>query len=363
MVRKSRPFLRALHGYVGLTLGAIFTIVSLTGSLAIYQHEIEAALDPTAYTVAPGSELAPIEAVVESALAAMPDRRPFAVFPNDGHPDKAFRLRMRKEGARDRLISVDPYTTEILGERGSWTLVTPFRRIHTSLLLGRPGSKFIGVVSLVMLAMILVGLILWWPAPVAIKRSLTVTWRHGLSRFLRDLHNVAGIYFLIFVIFLTLSGVVSVLPGMTRAAINLFDADYARPPPIESRPAAGKAPISIAQAMRTAQAVVPNYWTKAVWMPRGERGSYRVAFLPSDGAILRPAKWVAVDQYSGEVLRISDAPEEHPVDRYFSGWNGPIHNGAVLGWFGRLLACLSGIAVAILFGSGTYMWYRRVVRR
>ena len=361
MVKAYRPFWLAIHKYVGLVLGVLVTLIGVSGSLLVYQHEIDGALAPHLYYVEPGAKTASLEEIIQSTLAAYPDRRPVHLVPNDGHPKSTYQLNLRKDGDGDIRVFVNPYTTEVLGARSGLTIVGFIGNIHINLLMGPFGNILVGLVSIAMLLTFFVGMILWWPSKSSLKRSFTLSWRFGLERFMRDLHNVSGLYLLLIMFVLTFTGTAIVFPNATKAALKLivpggYQLQLTRP---QSQPFPDGRSISIQQAVQVARNAVPENKVNRVWSPFGPQHFYIVATTPSGAVIQAPSQVIRVDQYSGEILTVPRSADPNFVDQFFDGWIDPLHSGAAFGELGRFMAFIGGFALPILFGTGTYMWYRR----
>jgi len=90
-------------------------------------------------------------------------------------------------------------------------------------------------------------------------------------------------------------------------------------------------------------------------------GVYRVAFkepgLRERVGRLRYEQ-VFIDAHSGAKRAVYGYDSGSAGDRFII-WQYPIHSGKVLGWFGRVLVCISGLAIALLCGAGVYVWWRR----
>ncbi len=361
MVKAYRPFLLAVHKYVGLILGVLITLIAVSGSIVVYKPEIEGALAPDLYYVEPGPKVASLKEVVESTLAAYPERRPVYLALNDGHPGRTYQFDVHKEGERDISVFVNPYTAEVIGARSGSTLISVIRNLHVNLLMGSYGIILVGLVSIAMLVTFFVGLILWWPSKSSLKRSLTLSWRFGFERFLRDLHNVSGIYLLLVTFVLTFTGTAIVFPNVTKAAFKLVVPGgyqvFQKSP--QSQPLPDGRRISVAQAVQVVRNAVPEKKVEQVWGPYGPRGNYIVGTAPKGALIQAPHQVLLVDQYSGDILRGPTTADPNVVDQFFNGWVDPLHTGAAFGELGRFIAFIGGLALPVLFGSGTYMWYRR----
>ena len=361
MVKRYRPFWLSVHKYVGLVLGVLIAVISGTGAIAVYKAEIEGALNPELHYVEPLANTASPTEIIGAATAAYPDWRPTRVVPNDGYPDRAYQIYLSKSGETPIRVFVNPYTLDVLGTHEGWRFLQIIIGLHVELLLGDNGKYVVGSVSIAMLATLVVGVILWWPSKTTWKRAFTLSWKFGLERFMRDLHNVSGFYLLIVMFLLTFSGTAIIFPNATTAALKLVipgeTLSLQRRP--QSQPLPSGQSIDINEALEAANSVAAGNHIKGILSPFGPRGVYLVLTAPPGPLVQAPAKAIRIDQYSGEILAGPNDNPQSNVDRFMDGWADPIHTGAAFGEIGRLLAFVGGMALPILFGSGTYMWYRR----
>ena len=65
-----------------------------------------------------------------------------------------------------------------------------------------------------------------------------------------------------------------------------------------------------------------------------------------------------VDQYSGELLMTQDVTEI-PLGNKILRWQFPLHNGDALGIVGRWLILITGLVPALLFATGSYLWWKK----
>ncbi len=93
--------------------------------------------------------------------------------------------------------------------------------------------------------------------------------------------------------------------------------------------------------------------------PRSETGSYSLAFN-RDGEPWQHygASRIWVDQYSGELLAVWDAPNVTAGSQFMT-WQFPLHNGDALGMPGRIIVLISGLTPLLFFITGTYMWWQK----
>ncbi|ANE55991.1 hypothetical protein MKLM6_2649 [Methylomonas koyamae] len=67
---------------------------------------------------------------------------------------------------------------------------------------------------------------------------------------------------------------------------------------------------------------------------------------------------IAIDQYSGEILKMYDAGSGSAGDVLLD-WQWPLHSGYAFGWPERILVLSSGLACPVLFVTGVIRWRQK----
>lgn len=354
-----RPLLIALHKYTGLLAGLLLALIGLTGSVLVFDHALDEVAAPETVAFTASGERASLQSVVDSAGTAL------------GGDTAAERVYLaRKEGSPHVVrfpgppgapgpieVSVAPTTAEVLAVRtwGEYP-VSWLYRLHYTLLAGSTGKTIVGVFGVLILFFGISGVVIWWPRAGQWRRAFTIKRDGGAFRFNYDLHKTAGIYFLPLLIAVSFSGVALVFHGPVETMVSAVLPMDKRPGPKST--GEGET-ISIDKAVAIAHEVFPAASLKRVYMPRGEEGSYHLAFNQLGEAWSNHAATaVWVDQYSGEVLDVWDATRL-AAGSSFMQWQFPLHNGDALGIFGRWLVFVTGLLPALFFGTGFYMWLRK----
>jgi uncharacterized iron-regulated membrane protein len=92
-----------------------------------------------------------------------------------------------------------------------------------------------------------------------------------------------------------------------------------------------------------------------------EYGIYRVGFDHADraSALFRVRyQHVYIDGMTGAVVAHYGTDTGTAGDT-FAAMQFPMHSGQILGMAGRIIVFVSGIAIAVLAGSGVYIWWRK----
>jgi len=152
----------AVHRWLGLTVGLLFALIGLTGSVLVFDHAIDEWLNRRLLRSETGGRPAALETVIASAEAAYGDaalslskpRKPGGVYEvwfRDGsdHEPKFVQ------------VLVDPFTAEVKGQRvwGEY-LMTWIYRLHFRLLAGETGAVVVGLTGLVTLLSLVSGVYL-----------------------------------------------------------------------------------------------------------------------------------------------------------------------------------------------------------
>ncbi len=359
MVRAFRSTWLTIHRYVGLGLGLAIALIGLSGSLVICEDELEVALAPALYLVEPGERFATYGEIRDVALTQFPDRQLRYIMRNNDDPRTSFHVFLGKRGEQDVQVFVDPYRAQVLGTRSEMTALQSIHALHGELVSGRTGEILLGVLAIAMIISMIGGFVLWWPAKGGAKRALTVNFGGAREKFWREVHNVSGFYMFIFLFLSAVTAVILIWPEPTKTVLSAFVSKEDLAPPKRSTPVEDERRASLNGAVAVAEAALPGNWINLVLMPFGPSGFYMVRTVPPGVTQLSLSQTVFVDQYSGEVLNISDASEQHIIDTIAGDWIGTVHNGSALGMPGRIVMFVAGFAFPILFGSGIYMWARR----
>nr|HMM24484.1 PepSY-associated TM helix domain-containing protein [Pseudoxanthomonas mexicana] len=162
-----RPVLKWLHLWLGLSVGLVFAVVSLTGTVLAFQSELLLAAHPELDRerlpplALQGHALARIVAGAEDSGIRSVD------LPSPRLPAwQAF-------AAKGERHYFDPANGELLLVRNTRNdAVMWMRDLHTHLLAGEAGEQVLGASGIVSLFLLLSGLYLWWPRLAALAASL-----------------------------------------------------------------------------------------------------------------------------------------------------------------------------------------------
>lgn len=387
------------HFYAGLIVAPFLLILAVTGSIYLFNDEIDDALYSAQRFVAVHTAQVPPSRMIDAALKAYPGAATRIDLP--GAPDRSAVVFVTPDHGEPLRVSVDPGTGRVLG----WTiyartLVGFADEMHGSLTLGTIGDRIVELAACWALVLIATGLNLWWPrGRGGLGGILYPRLAAGGRLFWRDLHAVIGFWSVAFIAFLLLTG----LPwaGIQGDLLNRGTAALGIGYPASNR--THNAPTSV--PMKTALGEAP--WTMELApMPTstaaadhaGHAGHEMTMAAHDDAAVAgidRIATAVTRDHHVIGAYRLflpsgptgvytaytyPDQPQgQHTL--YFDRWTGglirevgypdygwaakaielgvQLHMGNYFGLANQLVMLTTCIAIVLLVISGVIMWWKR----
>ncbi|HEV7351710.1 MAG TPA: PepSY-associated TM helix domain-containing protein [Brevundimonas sp.] len=371
---------RLAHRYIGLALALFLILAGLTGSLLVFQREIDQGLNPHLWRAsADGPRLSPDQIVARiSAWDPRVQARWIPIEPGLA-PDVWVDARIDPATGAPYAVGfnqvfVDPVSGEINGSRpyGPFTLSTEtlvpwLDMFHRTLTLpGASGTLLMGLVALVWVIDCFIGAYLTLPKGRPFLRKWAPAWglkRGGsAARLTLDWHRAAGLWLWLVLLTLAVSGVafnlehqvfepvVSVFSPIAENRFEHAPMDFANP----KAPAFGF-DAAIEQARRAGGLPATAVSSGLYYAP--EIGGYGVAFGDAWAPGLGPT-WVYIDGTTGALIE-KVTPGEGTAGTIFAQAQLPLHSGRILGLPGRLIIFIAGLATVGLTVTGVALWVRR----
>jgi len=355
-----------LHRWIGLTLGTLLAAAALLGTLMTVLRPLDEAMHPELFRAPPPTpaSLAAVDAqTLRQPLETLRRRAaeefgPKATLTIRPPRETGESLRAIIRGAAwEGTIYLDPVTVRELGRRGEAEgLANTVFELHSALLLGDTGKAVLAITALAYLALLVTGLILWWPMNAA-------QWRHafklkldkGTTRSLFDLHRFGGAV-------LGLLIAVGVASGAWMAWrpiggwVNALAGDTAPQPPQAGKASGERVPLDLIVAQ-----------ARARW-PDGRLGFVQLG--TTDAKPVRLRFRVAGEPHPNGLSSIW----AHPVDGHVlaqqrwneldlagrsTAWIYPLHAGELFGLANRVITGLVGLALFAMGVTGAWLWWRR----
>lgn len=376
-----RRVLALLHRWMALLAGLLLALLGLTGSLMVWQAEIDAAMNPQWFAAPADPEAVcaeasePVATALDVLRRAAPDARPAIVLAPSrlGAAHQVWELRDARSGLR-REHFVDADCERYLGSRlrGAWQIdrmhaVPLLYDLHSKLLAGETGHLVAGGGALVLVGLSLSGLWVAWPArssAAAWRRALTIRTDASRQRLWYDVHRALGLWLLPLSLLISLTGAALVFDRSARTAVaSLLPMDplprLARAARDANEPRKATLPPDLLVA-RAAELFPRAQWSRLT-LPTGKAGVAEVRLLqPGEPRADTGSTRVRLDA-AGQVIAVLD-PLRTAAGSVLLDWVFPLHSGEALGLAARLLWTGFGLVPALLLGSGLWLWWRRTRR-
>jgi len=369
-ISAARMLLRQFHLWLGLSLGALFALIGLTGSALVFYVAIDAALNPLVQAetdAPPASWESPVwDRALATGRANFPAGGDWSFeatgeggpIPARYYPPVGEHAGAGGHHAPREMVWFSPDGGEVVrvSRWGDYAMSWIYE-LHMNLLAGDLGMQVVGWSGYATLVLLLTGVIAWWPRG-SWRKALAFKRRAASLRRLRDLHKLAGLSSLILLFLLVLTGAFLSLPAVKD---QIFAATIAAPEPVPAPELAPAGPreVSLAQALLAARATIPQGRMTFVDVPGTPGAPYRVRVQGAGDPHSRfPGSFVFVDRFSGEVAAVHDTTAGNPATRV-SVWIRPIHDGSIGGMGTRVLAVIAGLVPSLLFVTGLLHWLRR----
>jgi uncharacterized iron-regulated membrane protein len=354
-----RKFWVQVHLWLGLTLGVLGVLIGITGSILVYDDDLDAAFNPQRYAISGTQANLPPSGYLGNAAKALEGRaRPSLVrMPKEeGWPVVVF-ARGKGDSGFSR-VYVDPPTGRVLEVVAGGGFLAWAHTFHENLTLREyNGREIVGAVGIAMLISSLSGLYLWWPARGRFRASLG--FRRGFT-LTRNLHYFFGFYSALVLGMLSFTGIFLAYTDAGRTVVAAFAPVSPPARNIQSPESSSEGkPVAVDEAVAIAQALFPAEKIWAVGLPAGPRGSYRVNLSEPGVPDMHPNRGniVFIDPNSGTVLRTIGPATRTSGDRFLV-MQRVLHSGDVLGPIGRILIFITGLLPALFVVTGTLMWLR-----
>lgn len=366
MMRRVRPVLIWLHRWVGLTVGLLFTVVSVSGSLLLFQ--------PWFFTWAHGDLIPPhlsprigsVDQWVENARRAVPELgNPIAIWPphvEHNISDAAMLIfQGLPPGGLGNMgfagVLVAPATGEVLGvvDIDRSPAYAPLF-LHRDLWAGQTGQIVSGVMAIGTLLLLVIGLYLWWPALSRLPRRLSPRpWRTTFMR-ARPLHDWIGAWTFVFLVILTATGL-SLVRGTWVSPV--LDTVVGPEPsePVHDEAACGT-PMGYDAAIVRAQQLVPAGTWRSVYPADLAATRWEITFAEPGSDALHRETHVIANLDCGTVA-VEATPETRSAREATELWIAGLHDGTAFGTPGTIVVAILGLSPLVLMWSGVLMWLRR----
>jgi uncharacterized iron-regulated membrane protein len=322
-----------IHLWSGIAIGLYVLLISISGSAIVFRNEIYKVADQGPRKVQVRGEKLPEDALKKAAEKLYPGDSVGYVWPSK-EADVATEIWLDHNGKRNQRL-FDPYTAQDLGPSVPYAIqVTAwFMELHTDLLGDQTGREINGWMSVIFTVLCITGLIVWWPGIDRWRRSLIIDPRSGWKRINWDLHSAVGFWSFGLVFMWAVTGIFVVWPVPIERELHKYMPLIRYAPPEDIPEAVNSLPAGIF-AQPVPLPPVPQV--------EGGAGISKGEFGKGKGRRRRPEP---VYSKGDQIIR----------------WAYYLHFGNFAGNKVKALWVLLGLLPAMLFITGTIMWWNRVL--
>lgn len=348
--RSSRRIWFDVHSWAGLKLSVLMAFVCLTGTLAVFSHEIDWALHPE-MRVQPAPQRASWGEMVGAVQGAYPGWKFNALAAPRG-PRSAAMASMATPDGRLRFAWVDPYRGVVTGDTHWFNAQRFFRNTHRHLMMPvKIGVPIVSALALALVATLATSLVIykrWWRGFFVLPRP------DRQRRFWGDLHRLLGVWSLWFVALIAATGLWYLVESLGGGAGG--HADVLPEPPSASSGPAAIAPAAVDRAVDRARVQWPGLEIGRLDLG----GNGLVIEGEAEAWLVRDRANALGFDANGTTLVGRRDGRELGVHHRISEMADPLHFGTFGGLPTQILWFVFGLALTGLSLSGVYLYGLRV---
>src|SRR5258708_5164620 len=215
----SRRWLFQIHLWLGLIVGPVVGIVSLTGAIVVFRYEVNRQATPGTAYVTPRATRLTLDELFERVHAARPADRINQAGWGEAGQTTAWNFRASSPEGHRIHTYIDQYTGTITGRDDYQNKFMQWMfDLHAYLLAGDKGEFVNGFVGLATLIFSVTGLIVWWPGAARWRFGFRYLWGANWKRQNYDLHKIVGFYGSALIAIVAFSGAYFAFPSVYQRA-------------------------------------------------------------------------------------------------------------------------------------------------
>jgi uncharacterized iron-regulated membrane protein len=351
-----------LHRWSSLFCTLNLLLLSVTGLLLIFHHEIEDMLGTMPEMHAEGQTMQPAESIVQTACDTMPGSHPLTYFEDEDHPGLVF-VNLAPSGSFDfaagKIVAVDGFTNTVSKLKLQETFSYFVLMLHANLFAGFFGELYLALVGVAFFVALISGTVLY--APFMRNFLFGMIRRDRGSRIKQlDLHNLIGIATLAWCSVVCLTGIVLELSKPILMIYQSMDL-AAMTAPFKDKPKPEKV-VSLDQVLGAARQAWPGHRVLfAVYPGTALTGDHHftVFMAAEEGIAKRVPKLTLVDAATGDLTVSQNAPWY--IQALFV--SGPLHFGDYAGLPLQLIWAAFTVLTIILCITGLWLFILKLKYR
>jgi uncharacterized iron-regulated membrane protein len=353
-----------IHLWVGVVLCLYVLIIGVTGSILVFESEIEHEVFSNLWrsssaTYTAGSETANFPSVINTIRREYSGYQITAAY----MPDKAganFEVFVDKN-EQFRYVFLNGKTGRIVGDIDpdhSWLIW--IIDLHFRLLAGRIGSILNGIGAACLLLLCFTGAIVWWSGWRHWTRGLKVSVHRSWKRINFDLHSSVGFWTLLILSMWAFSGVYFIWPKPIESFVNRFSSVASANPPNFVVPSRSDKPwVDLSTMIQQAELSSPNASFAGAFFPESNGSALTLLMARGAQRDFTRMDYIYFDPATGRQLALWHRGVTDTWGGKFIFWLRPLHFGYYWGLAIKITWAVLGCALPLLSITGVLMYWNR----
>ena len=375
-----KRFFRKIHLWLSVPFGIVITLICFSGAMLVFEKELTRLFGEDIYKVEKDSgDPLPVDVVAAKVARMQPEGVRVTGVTVGSDPTEAYKVNLSKP--KRAAVYVDQYTGEVKGRQERPAFFATMFRLHRWLLdTGRPegrpawGKIIVGVSTIMFVVALVSGVIVWWPKTRrALRNSLKISVRKGRFHLWRSLHVAGGMYALLLLLAMALTGLTWSFPWYRSAFYAVFGVEMTAKGSAhgadDGKNGGGKEHNGRSGGRRAA-AAEPAVWQKVYDRLRADNphsasitvgnGTASVTFSKFGNS--RAADRYTFDRHTGHITSAVKYADSAPSGK-LRGWIYSVHTGTFGGMLTRVLWFIASLFGASLPLTGYWLWLRRLRKK
>ncbi|MBC9795281.1 PepSY-associated TM helix domain-containing protein [Sinomicrobium weinanense] len=336
------------HSIFGIIAGSFLFIIGLTGSVLVFNEEIDAAIFKK-YEARGYPEAFNLDAAVANVQKEYPEWNTRIIHLKKG---ETFVFNLRRPEAR-KLVFAHPGSGEITGEIDEHTHVTKWLlKLHYALHAGIIGRILVLVTGILFLFSIITGIVLYRKVFFRTLLFRTKIKKNNKQAYYSGLHRYVGVWALLLNLVLVITGI---FLGYKVVQAGFKKASEPHPPQLA---------ISLETALGRLTEEHPDFKAEYIRLPSNETSGVVINGLFNDDPFYYSMHYnkIQLNYKTGKeekVVKIADKPLSYRLDSMIT----PLHFGQFAGIFGKILYAIVGLSGPFLSITGFVIWRLRLKKK
>lgn len=353
-----------IHLWLGLTSGLVVFIVALTGSILVFEDEIDQFINPEFYKVSEiGHRKKPIDYTISELQEHYSVEKILRIYTFDD-PERTIQVMGKNSEGQTHFFSINPYTGKVIGSvLQNSRFFSVVLDLHRHLVMDDIGKLITGCSCLLFVFIVISGFFLWWPKKIKnIKQRLTVKWTASFKRVNWDFHSTFGFYSSVFLLVIALTGLTWSFEWFENGIYYLADGTAKKTStkvenPTKKDPQLDKT-VFYHSILNATDSIYPYKGDIQIRMPIDTINSILVLKVNLEKNIPNQSSIAFFDKYTAKNIQV------RPYESFTQGDKirriiFPIHTGSIYGYPTKIIAFLVSLFAATSPITGLLIWLGR----